>query len=65
MLAGSGGHTAEMMNLVGAMNLQWYAPRHYIAGSTDKMSLTKAETVEAKLLRVRKQPGFWSLNSVH
>ncbi len=51
--AGAGGHTAEMMNLVEAMNLQWYAPRHYIAGATDKMSLARAERVEARLLEVR------------
>ncbi|KAG0615429.1 hypothetical protein M758_5G040500 [Ceratodon purpureus] len=48
---GSGGHTAEMMSLVEALNLQWYAPRHYIAGATDKMSLPRAEGVEARLLK--------------
>jgi hypothetical protein len=51
-LACSGGHTAEMMSLVEAMNLQWYAPRHYIAGATDNMSLSRAQRVEAELLKV-------------
>ncbi|KAG0615428.1 hypothetical protein M758_5G040500 [Ceratodon purpureus] len=51
VVLGSGGHTAEMMSLVEALNLQWYAPRHYIAGATDKMSLPRAEGVEARLLK--------------
>jgi hypothetical protein len=46
---GSGGHTAEMLSLVGALNLQRYAPRYYIAAVTDSMSLTRAATLEDHL----------------
>ncbi|CAM6028610.1 unnamed protein product [Sphagnum balticum] len=46
---GSGGHTAEMLSLVGALNLQRYAPRYYIAAVTDNMSLTRAATLEDHL----------------
>lgn len=49
--AHSGGHTAEMMSLVRVMDLKRYAPRHYIAGATDNMSLPRAERVEAELLK--------------
>lgn len=52
MFVVSGGHTAEMLSLVRSMNLQQYAPRYYIAGATDKMSLSRAERDEAQLLQV-------------
>lgn len=51
IVLGSGGHTAEMMSLVRVMDLKRYAPRHYIAGATDNMSLPRAERVEAELLK--------------
>lgn len=45
-----GGHTAEILSLVRSMHVQQYAPRFYIAGATDKMSLIKAEGDEAQML---------------
>jgi beta-1,4-N-acetylglucosaminyltransferase len=38
-----------MLSLVGALNLQRYAPRYYIAAVTDSMSLTRAATLEDHL----------------
>jgi beta-1,4-N-acetylglucosaminyltransferase len=38
-----------MLSLVGALNLQRYAPRYYIAAVTDNMSLTRAATLEDHL----------------
>ncbi len=49
LVCGTGGHTAEMLSLVGALNLQRYAPRYYIAAVTDSMSLTRAATLEDHL----------------
>lgn len=46
-----GGHTAEMLHIVEALNLQRYAPRHYIAGSNDDLSLPKAKIFESHLLK--------------
>lgn len=40
-----------MMSLVGALNLQRYAPRFYIAAATDNMSLAKAQRAEAQIIQ--------------
>eukprot|EP00897_Mesotaenium_endlicherianum_P008957 jgi/Mesen1/808/ME000110S_11076 len=56
IVLGSGGHTAEMLNLVAAMDLSSkYRPRTYIAAATDNMSLTRARTMEEKLARESEQ----------
>eukprot|EP00271_Cylindrocystis_brebissonii_P013291 TRINITY_DN33011_c0_g1_i1.p1 TRINITY_DN33011_c0_g1~~TRINITY_DN33011_c0_g1_i1.p1 ORF type:complete len:232 (-),score=16.67 TRINITY_DN33011_c0_g1_i1:95-790(-) len=49
LVLGSGGHTAEMLNLVNVLNLRRYSPRTYIAAATDNMSLPRARTLEEKL----------------
>ncbi|KAM0005793.1 putative oligosaccharide biosynthesis protein Alg14 [Helianthus debilis subsp. tardiflorus] len=46
VVLGSGGHTAEMINLLSVMPKDWYAPRYYIAAATDNMSLQKARVFE-------------------
>lgn len=46
IVLGSGGHTAEILNLMGALDSSRYRPRVYIAAMTDKMSLVRARTFE-------------------
>ncbi|KAF5204276.1 Udp-n-acetylglucosamine transferase subunit alg14 [Thalictrum thalictroides] len=46
----SGGHTAEMLNLVSILQKQRFTPRIYIAASTDNMSLQKAHVLESSLV---------------
>ena len=42
-----GGHTAEMLNLLAALQKDRFYPRYYIAAATDNMSLQKARTFES------------------
>ena len=49
VVLGSGGHTAEMLRIVGALNLKNYNPRYYVAAEGDKMSQDKAKTTEMSL----------------
>ncbi|XP_060778088.1 UDP-N-acetylglucosamine transferase subunit ALG14 homolog isoform X1 [Neoarius graeffei] len=46
IVAGSGGHTTEIIRLMGSLS-QSYAPRHYVMADTDKMSEDKIRTFEA------------------
>nr|GEX57831.1 UDP-N-acetylglucosamine transferase subunit ALG14 [Tanacetum cinerariifolium] len=46
VVLGSGGHTAEMINLLSVMQKDRFAPRFYIAAATDNMSLQKARVFE-------------------
>ncbi|KAH9329934.1 hypothetical protein KI387_002042, partial [Taxus chinensis] len=46
IVLGSGGHTAEMLNLVSVLNKERFYPRLYIAAATDSMSLARARTAE-------------------
>lgn len=46
IVLGSGGHTAEMLNLLGSLDSGRFAPRIYVAAVTDAMSLQKAKTFE-------------------
>ncbi|KAG6407225.1 hypothetical protein SASPL_130211 [Salvia splendens] len=41
-----GGHTAEMLNLLGVLQMERFKPRCYIAAATDNMSLQKARVME-------------------
>ncbi|KAG6405047.1 hypothetical protein SASPL_132629 [Salvia splendens] len=43
------GHTAEMLNLLGVMQMERFKPRCYIAAATDNMSLQKARVMEDTL----------------
>ncbi|KAI3828790.1 hypothetical protein L1987_02900 [Smallanthus sonchifolius] len=49
VVLGSGGHTAEMINLLSVMQKDRFAPRYYIAAATDNMSLQKARVFEGIL----------------
>ena len=46
IVVGSGGHTAEMLRLLGGMNLENYTPRVYVIAEGDKMSVDKVEKFE-------------------
>lgn len=47
IVLGSGGHTAEMLHIVGALNAQRYRPRVYVCAATDRLSASAAERLEA------------------
>ncbi|XP_021981739.1 UDP-N-acetylglucosamine transferase subunit ALG14 isoform X3 [Helianthus annuus] len=49
VVLGSGGHTAEMINLLTVLQKERFAPRFYIAAATDNMSLQKARVFEDTL----------------
>ncbi|KAL5980490.1 hypothetical protein ACLOJK_028398 [Asimina triloba] len=51
IVLGSGGHTAEMLNLLVALDKDKFMPRSYIAAMTDNMSLQKARSMEESLAR--------------
>ena len=48
VVLGSGGHTAEMLQLLGGMRLENYQPRVYVVAESDGMSVQKAEGFEAQ-----------------
>eukprot|EP00850_Spirogloea_muscicola_P022686 SM000307S11683 [mRNA] locus=s307:94442:95796:+ [translate_table: standard] len=48
IVLGSGGHTAEMLNLIGSLDRGHYSPCWYVAAATDTMSLARARTAEEK-----------------
>ncbi|XP_027910516.1 UDP-N-acetylglucosamine transferase subunit ALG14-like [Vigna unguiculata] len=49
IILGSGGHTAEMINLLAVLQKDRFYPRFYIAAATDIMSLQKAQMLENSL----------------
>ncbi|PON74031.1 Oligosaccharide biosynthesis protein Alg14-like [Trema orientale] len=49
IVLGSGGHTAEMLNLLAVLQKDRFSPRFYIAAATDNMSLQKARSFENSL----------------
>lgn len=49
VILGSGGHTAEMINLLSVLKMDRFIPRFYIAAATDNMSLQKAHVLESSL----------------
>lgn len=42
----AGGHTAEMLALVGELDRSRYSPRTYVVASTDRMGAQKAMAAE-------------------
>jgi hypothetical protein len=48
----SGGHTAEMMNIITELQKDRFTPRYYVAALTDNMSLQKAQVYEKSLIQV-------------
>ncbi|TVU38656.1 hypothetical protein EJB05_12040 [Eragrostis curvula] len=51
IVLGSGGHTAEMMNIITELQKDRFTPRYYVAALTDNMSLQKAEVYEQSLIQ--------------
>uniref|UniRef100_A0A8B9P4E9 UDP-N-acetylglucosamine transferase subunit ALG14 n=1 Tax=Apteryx owenii TaxID=8824 RepID=A0A8B9P4E9_APTOW len=47
VVAGSGGHTTEILRLLSCLS-ESYSPRHYILADSDKMSETKIRSFEQK-----------------
>ncbi|XP_006233305.1 UDP-N-acetylglucosamine transferase subunit ALG14 homolog isoform X3 [Rattus norvegicus] len=45
IVAGSGGHTAEILRLVGSLSGA-YSPRHYVIAESDEMSAKKIHSLE-------------------
>lgn len=52
IVLGSGGHTAEMMNIVSELQKDRFTPRYYVAALTDNMSLPKAQVYEKSLIHM-------------
>ncbi|GMY37869.1 UDP-N-acetylglucosamine transferase subunit ALG14, partial [Fagus crenata] len=50
IVLGSGGHTAEVLNLLSVLPNERFSPRFYIAAATDNMSLQKARALENSLV---------------
>lgn len=46
LVLGSGGHTSEMIGIVGGLNIKNYTPRLYVVSRGDKMSEGKAKAFE-------------------
>ncbi|GAA6099576.1 UDP-N-acetylglucosamine transferase subunit ALG14 homolog [Tachysurus ichikawai] len=57
IVAGSGGHTSEIIRLMGSLSLS-YTPRHYVIADTDKMSEEKIRTFEASKEKSSTQAQF-------
>jgi len=49
LVLGSGGHTAELLGLIGTLDPLVYSPRTYYLANTDKLSEQKAKVLEEKL----------------
>ncbi|CAD6268748.1 unnamed protein product [Miscanthus lutarioriparius] len=60
IVLGSGGHTAEMMNIVTTLQKDRFTPRYYVAALTDNMSLQKAQVYEQSLIQVEVLGLGWS-----
>lgn len=54
VVAGSGGHTTEILRLLGSLSSA-YSPRHYVIADTDKMSANKINCFERN--RADRDPG--------
>lgn len=46
VVMGSGGHTSEMIRIIGGLNPKRYTPRVYVSAREDKMSREKVEMLE-------------------
>ncbi|KAJ6775877.1 GLYCOSYL TRANSFERASE-RELATED [Salix koriyanagi] len=58
IVLGSGGHTAEMINVLNVLLLKdRFCPRFYVAAATDNMSLQKAHLLEENVLNLNEGKG--------
>lgn len=51
----AGGHTAEMLKLLGTLQLERYSPRSYVVASTDAMGTAKAQAFEQQQQQAHQQ----------
>lgn len=51
VVAGSGGHTTEILRLLGSLS-QAYSPRHYVLADSDKMSEEKIRSFEQNRAKI-------------
>ncbi|KAL4431488.1 hypothetical protein ABPG75_006744 [Micractinium tetrahymenae] len=58
VVMGSGGHTAEMLALLGGFDLATYRPRCYVVAATDAMSGQKAAAFEAAAAAAATRPAL-------
>ncbi|KAJ6751678.1 hypothetical protein OIU85_002136 [Salix viminalis] len=57
IVLGSGGHTAEMINVLNVLLLKdRFCPRFYVAAGTDNMSLQKAHLLEENVFNLNEGP---------
>lgn len=49
VVLGSGGHTSEMLRIVGGLQHKNYTPRLYVVAQSDEMSQNKAKSLESSL----------------
>ncbi|KAK3820934.1 MAG: glycosyltransferase family 1 protein [Linnemannia elongata] len=61
---GSGGHTAEMLQLVSGLDCVHYTPRHYVVGWDDNSSVEKVHRLET-LLAAKNSSGSELTYTVH
>ncbi|XP_054835258.1 UDP-N-acetylglucosamine transferase subunit ALG14 homolog [Eublepharis macularius] len=62
VVAGSGGHTTEILRLLGSLS-QSYSPRHYVLADSDKMSEDKIRSFEQKRAELSPSSSF-TLNRI-
>ena len=63
---GSGGHTTEMLKLVGALSSRDYNPRTFVYANTDDMSPEKLKNLTNTNFQVTGAPvGMWTWGHVH
>lgn len=53
VVLGSGGHTAEMLKLLGSLRPERYFPRCFVIAATDAMGAAKAQSFEQQLRQQR------------
>ncbi|XP_078074948.1 UDP-N-acetylglucosamine transferase subunit ALG14 [Mustelus asterias] len=57
VVLGSGGHTTEILRLVGSLSAS-YAPRHYVIANTDKMSAERVRILETARTKGNTEPQY-------
>ncbi|XP_072535775.1 UDP-N-acetylglucosamine transferase subunit ALG14 [Salminus brasiliensis] len=63
VVAGSGGHTTEIIRLMGSLS-QAYSPRHYVMADTDKISEDKIRTFEDSRKEKGDNPGQFTIHRI-
>lgn len=61
VIAGSGGHTAEILKLLSSMKLTRYTPRCYVIATTDAHSESKIRAFEATSADAQQSFAIWKI----